>query len=159
MVRPDGKTQPKTYRLITDQFECEQLPASLLAREFHKRWEEELTIDEVKTHLVERKVELRSENPREVVQEVYGLLLGHWVVRHLMAQAAMEAGISPLNVGFTASVRVIRRAVRKFQGLSTWQFKDGWDWLTVELLDEVLPERVKRYLPRVVKKRERNGSL
>ena len=101
---------------------------------------------------MERKVELRSENPREIVQEVYGLLLGHWAVRHLMAKAAMEAGISPLKLGFTASIRVIRRAVRKFQGLSTWQLKDGWDWLTVELLDEVLPERVNRYLPRVVKK-------
>ena len=146
VVRPDRKTQPKTYRLITDLFEWETLPASLLAGEFHKRWEEELTIDEVKTHLVERKVELRSENPREVVQEVYGLLLGHWAVRHLMAKAAMEAGISPLKLGFTASVRVIRRAVRKFQGLFSWQLEDGLDWLKVELLDEVLPERVKTCL-------------
>ncbi len=62
VVRPDRKAQPKTYRLITDLFEWETLPASLLAGEFHKRWEEVLTIDEVKTHLVERKVEVRSEN-------------------------------------------------------------------------------------------------
>ena len=73
VVRPDRKTQLKTFRLITTLFDWEILPASLLAGEFHKRWEEELTIDEVKTHLVDRKVEVRSENPREVVQEVYGL--------------------------------------------------------------------------------------
>ena len=152
VVRPGQKTPLETYRLITNLFECETVPASLLAAEFHKRWEEELTIDEFKTHLVDRKVELRSENPREVVQEVYGLLLGHWAVRHQMVQAALEAGISPLSLGFTASVRVIRRAIRQFQGMTSGQLKDGWEWLKAELLDELLPERVKRHCPRVVKK-------
>lgn len=144
--------KPKNYRLITDLFDNESSPATLLARDVHQRWEEELAIDEFKTHLVERKVEVRSENPREVIQEVYGLLIGHWVVRQLMAQAAAEAGISPLKLGFTASVRVIRRSVRKFQGLFTEQFEHGFAWLMSELLDEELPERVKRNCPRVVKK-------
>lgn len=144
--------KPKNYRLITDLFDAESFPATLLARDVHQRWEEELTIDEFKTHLVDRKVEIRAENPREVIQEVYGLLIGHWVVRQLMAQAAAEAGISPLKLGFTASVRVIRRAVRKFQGLVSEQFKDGFEWLMSELLDEELPERVQRNCPRVVKK-------
>lgn len=69
-----------------------------------------------------------------------------------MSQAAAEAGISPLKIGFTASVRVICRAVRKFQGLLTEQFEYGFAWLMSELLDEELLERVKRNCPRVVKK-------
>lgn len=144
--------KPKKYRLITDLLDVKVFPAPLLAGDFHQRWEEELTIDELKTHLVDRKVEVRSENPREVIQEVYGLLIGHWAVRHLMAQAAAEAGIAPLKIGFTASVKVLCRAVNKFQGLFTWQLHDGFAWLISELLDEILPERVKRYCPRVVKK-------
>lgn len=127
-------------------------PATLLARDVHQRWEEEVTIDEFKTHLVERKVEVRSENPREVIQEVYGLLIGHWVVRQLMSQAAAEAEISPLKIGFTASVKVICRAVRKFQGLLNEQLEHEVAWLMSELLDEELPERANRYYPRVVKK-------
>jgi hypothetical protein len=67
----------KSYRIITDLFECESFEASLLAGEFHKRWEEELTIDGVKTQILGRKVPMRAENPREVIQEIYGLLLGH----------------------------------------------------------------------------------
>jgi hypothetical protein len=124
-----------------------------LAGEFHKRWEEELTIDEVKTHLLGRKVPIRAENPREVIQEIYGLLLGHWAVRYLMAQAAAEAQISPLKLSFTASVKVIRREVPAFQRTTPEQLGVLYERLLTELRDEILPERMKRSNPRVVKKR------
>ena len=39
-------------------------------------------------HLFGRKTPIRSLKPREVVQEIYGWLLGHYAVRHLMFQAA-----------------------------------------------------------------------
>lgn len=108
-----------TYRLITSLLNIEQFPATLLAAEYHQRWEVENTIDELKTHLLGRKTPIRSLNPREVVQEVYGWLLGHWAVRHLMFQAATEAQIAPLRLSFTGTLRVIRRAVPKFQRIQT----------------------------------------
>lgn len=104
-----------TYRLITSLLNIEQFPATLLAAEYHQRWEVENTIDELKTHLLGRKTPIRSLNPREVVQEVYGWLLGHWAVRHLMFQAATEAKFAPLRLSFTGTLKVIRRAVPKFQ--------------------------------------------
>ncbi|MEI7489051.1 MAG: IS4 family transposase, partial [Chryseobacterium sp.] len=52
---------------------------------------------------------------RGVVQEIYGWLLGHWAVRSLMFQAAQEQGLSPLRLGFTGTLRVVRRAVPQFQ--------------------------------------------
>ena len=106
-----------TYRLITSLLAIDQFPATLLAQEYHQRWEVENTIDEIKTHLIRRKTPIRSQNPREVVQEVYGWLLGHWAVRLLMFQAATEANISPLRLSFTGTLRVIRRAIPKFQRL------------------------------------------
>jgi hypothetical protein len=60
---------------------------------------------------------IRSQKPREVVQEVYGWLLGHWAVRSLMFQVADVAQISPLRLGFTGTLNVVRRAVPKFQRL------------------------------------------
>ena len=39
---------------------------------------------------------LRSETPAGVVQEVYGLLLGHYVVRKLLCEAAATTGVGPL---------------------------------------------------------------
>ena len=56
-------------------------PAVLLATEYHQRWQVENTIDELKVHLLGCKTPIRSQKPREVVQEVYGWLLGHWAVR------------------------------------------------------------------------------
>lgn len=51
------------------------------------------------------------------MQEVYGWLLGHWAVRFLMFQAASNANIAPLRLSFTGTLRVMRRAIPKFQSL------------------------------------------
>jgi hypothetical protein len=109
-----GESQ-QVYRLITDLLDIALFPALLLAREYHQRWEVENTLDELKTHLNGRKTPIRSKHPRAVVQEIYGWLLAHWAVRCLMCQAAAQAEISPLRLGFTGSLRVVRRAVAKFQ--------------------------------------------
>ncbi len=114
---PEHPEEQLTYRLITSLLELEKFPAELLAREYHQRWEVENTIDELKIHLLGRKTHIRSQKPREVVQEVYGWLLGHWSVRVLMFQAATTAGVPPLRLSFTGTLRVIRRAIPKFQHL------------------------------------------
>jgi hypothetical protein len=59
--------------------------------------------------------------PREVVQEIYGWLLGHYAVRCLMFTAAQQAGISPLRLGFTGTLKVIRRAIPDFQDVQSEQ--------------------------------------
>jgi hypothetical protein len=111
----DNDGEPQIYRLITSLTDIALFPALLLATEYHQRWEVESTIDELKVHLLGRKTLIRSQNPREVVQEVYGWLLGHWAVRSLMFQVADHVHISPLRLGFTGTLNVVRRAVPKFQ--------------------------------------------
>ncbi len=121
-----------------------------------------------------RKTHVRSQKPREVVQEVYGWLLGHWAVRVLMFQAATSAKVPPLRLSFTGTLRVIRRAIPKFQRLKSEEFHAScfksaqpptqrtgspfFDWLTVEILDTLLPYREHRCNPRVVKKPVRKCS-
>lgn len=114
----DEDLEQKTYRLITSLMDIIVFPALLLAAEYHQRWEIESTIDELKTHLLGRKTPIRSLNPREVVQEIYGWLLGHWSIRYLMFTAAETAGISPLRIGFTGTLNVIRRAIPIAQSVS-----------------------------------------
>jgi hypothetical protein len=114
LEKPEAETR---YRLITSLLDTKKFPAKLLACEYHQRWEVENTIDELKVHLKERKTHIRSQRPKEVVQEIYGLLLGHWAVRSLICQAAHSAEISPLRLSFTGTLRVIRRALPKFQRL------------------------------------------
>jgi Insertion element 4 transposase N-terminal/Transposase DDE domain len=111
----EEKGVEQTYRLITDLMDINAFPALLLAQEYHQRWEVENTLDEFKTHLNGRKTPIRSKYPRGVVQEIYGWLLGHWAVRSLMFQAAGQQGLSPLRLGFTGTLRVVRRAMAQFQ--------------------------------------------
>ena len=51
------------------------------------------------------------------MQEVYSLLLGHWAVRSLIFRAASSVNVSPLRLSFTGTLRVVRRAMPKFQRL------------------------------------------
>ena len=95
----DVDEQPQTYRLITSLRDTVLFPALLLATEYHQRWEIENTIDELKTHLNGRKTPIRSLKPREVVQEIYGLLLGHYVIRCLMFTAG---GTKSRNISITS---------------------------------------------------------
>ena len=117
----DSDSEQKTYRLITSLMDIKVFPAWLLAAEYHQRWEIESTIDELKTHLLGRKTPIRSLKPREVVQEIYGWLLGHWCIRCLMFQAAETARISPLRMGFTGTLNVMRRAIPNCQNIELSQ--------------------------------------
>ena len=118
-IETDGEL--KTYRLVTSLIDLTLFPALLLAQQYHQRWEIENTIDELKTHLLGRKTPIRSLKPREVVQEIYGWLLGHYAIRSLMFQASEQANISPLRLGFTGTLKVIRRAIPDFQDLNSKQ--------------------------------------
>ncbi len=108
-------TAQLTYRLITSRLDIQKFPVQLLARVDHSRWQVENTIDELKIHLLGRIPHLRSQKPREVVPEIYGWLLGHWLVRVLMFQATTTAGVPLLRLSFTGRLRVIRLAIPKFQ--------------------------------------------
>jgi len=110
------------YRLITSLLDPRRCPAATLAAEYHQRWEVEGTAAEVKARQADRRPAppLRSRRPREVVQEVYGLLLAHLAVRLTMYEAATVAGVDPDRLSFTGTLRVLRRAVGAFQrGLRT----------------------------------------
>jgi hypothetical protein len=111
---PAGPGQEK-YRLITSLLDARAFPAEQLAATYHERWEIETTLDEVKVHQWSHPRPLRSKHPREVVQEVYGLLLAHLAIRTVMYQAALRDGIDPDRLSFTGALRILRRAISRAQ--------------------------------------------
>jgi hypothetical protein len=139
------------HRLLTTLLDWKEDPAKTLILLYHRRWEEELTIDELKTHQRERPV-LRSETPRGVIQEIYGLLLAHFVVRKLMFEAATEQGISPLRVSFVGTLKILRcrlqRCPKDRQALKRWYAE-----LVAEVGEEIIEERRDRVNPRVIKQK------
>jgi hypothetical protein len=106
------------YRLLTSLLDERAYPAPLVAATYHERWEIETTLDEVKVHQWAHPRPLRSHHPREVVQEVYGLLLAHLAIRTVICQAAVRQDLDPDHLSFTGALRVLRRAIPRAQ--RTW---------------------------------------
>lgn len=98
-----------SYRLLTNLLDTTQSPAEELAALYHERWEIEGVFDEFKTHLRANSTVLRSKTPDLVKQELWGLLLAHFAIRQLMAQAAWDRGLDPDRLSFSHAVRVIKR--------------------------------------------------
>jgi hypothetical protein len=100
----------ETYRLLTTMLKPEEAPAHELAGLYPQRWEIELTIKEGKTVLRKGQVTLRSKVPELVRQEFWGLLLAHYLVRRMMAEAASGRGIDPDTLSYQRSVEIIKSA-------------------------------------------------
>jgi hypothetical protein len=98
-----------SYRLVTNILDASEAPALELAALYHERWEIEGVFDEFKTHLRANSTVLRSKTPELVQQELWGLLLAHFAIRQLMAQAAWTQGLDPDRLSFVHAVRVIKR--------------------------------------------------
>jgi hypothetical protein len=106
----DSAAPPQdSYRLVTNMLDPAEAPALELAALYHERWEIEGVFDEFKTHLRANSTVLRSKTPELVLQELWGLLLAHFAIRQLMAQAAWPRGLDPDRLSFTHAVRVIKR--------------------------------------------------
>ena len=97
--------------LVTNILDPEEIPAVELAAAYHERWEAELVFDELKTHQRGPGIILRSRKPELVEQEIWGLLLTHYGIRHLMREAADQADLDPDRMSFIRALRVIRRQV------------------------------------------------
>jgi len=138
------------HRLLTTLLDEKLHPARTLIELYHVRWEEELAIDELKTHAMERPV-LRSQTPAGVVQEIYGLLLAHYVLRTLMFEAAQRAAVSPLRISFVGTLKILRcrlpECPQGAKGRNRW-----WDRLLEEMAEETIPPRRNRINPRVIKR-------
>ena len=137
------------HRLLTTLLDAHLDPAKRLIELSHERWEEELAIDELKTHQRQRPV-LRSQTPAGVVQEIYGLLLAHFVVRTLLFEAAATQKLAPRRLSFTGALKILRcrlpECPRNARGRRRW-YKD----LLAEIAEETLEKRRQRINPRVIK--------
>ncbi len=106
----------RVYRLGTTWLNPGTAPAKELLVLYHERWEIELVVDELKTHLrVQQKV-LRSHTPEGVRQELYALFVVHFAMRALMARSALQAELDPDRLSFSEAVFQLCEAVADERG-------------------------------------------
>ncbi len=145
------------HTLLTTLRDARRYPAEELILLYHERWEQELVIDEQKTHQAPRQAgkeaQVRSETPAGVVQELYALSLGHYVTRALMAEAAAEARLDADRLSFMSCLRILRLRLRECPGGSAVAWRVWYEELLWEMGQERLPPRRNRINPRVVKRK------
>ncbi len=144
----------ETHRLVTSLLDSEKAPALDLACAYHERWEIEITIDELATHQRLAGRTLRSRKPVGVIQELYAMLIAHYVVRAVIHETALEAGIDPDRVSFSGALRVLQDAIVEFALAAVSE----WEAIYARVRREIaackqLPARRLRSNPRVVKRK------
>lgn len=146
----------EAIRVFTSLLDPSTVSAAEVASAYGSRWEHETTLDEVKTHLMDRTtanrpVLFRSMTPERVVQELYGVLLAHNVVRVLLHRAAHAAGKSPDRLSFVAGLERIREAIHEMMRMATPRLTERYRRLLASLSWATVPRRPGRSNPRVVK--------
>lgn len=120
LTNRDDDAEP--IRLLTTILDHELAPAVELAALYQQRWEFELTLDEIETHQMAHHKLLRSKSPDLIRQEIWGLLLTHYAVRHLMHEAATsvdsDSDLDVDRLSFVRSLNIVRRNVIQQVGFS-----------------------------------------
>ena len=151
-------TRPEAVGLErTNLFDHTLFPALELACYYHERWEEELVFDEQKTHQDPRRAtkpaQLRSETPCGVIQEIYALSLGHFVIRSLMFEAAATAGIDPDELSFTGCFQILKCRLPECDSTTPTSFEVWYRGVLWEMQRERTDPRRNRINPRVIKRK------
>ena len=143
--------------LITSLLDEEIYPARELIILYHERWEEELVFDEQKTHQDPRRVtkpaHLRSETPAGVIQEIYALALGHFVIRSLMFEAAATVDLDPDRLSFTGCFQILKCRLPECDSKTAAGFEAWYEAVLWEMQGERTDPRRNRVNPRVIKRK------
>jgi len=163
----------EVHTLITNLFDEDLYPAEELIILYHERWEQELVFREQQAHQDPRRTtkpaHLRSETPAGVIQEIYALSLGHFVIRSLMFEAAGSVGLDPDRLSFLGCFQVLKCRLPECTS-STPQAFEGWYrgllWeMQLERTDDevrrnrINPRVIKRKMSKFKKKRPEHRSV
>lgn len=157
---PQRTGHQEVHVLITNLFDAAKHPAMTLSLLYHERWEHELVYDEQKTHLDPRRAtkpaQLRSQTPAGVIQEMYALSLGHFVVRALMHEAAQSMGEDPDRLSFSGCFQILTCRLPECPREGRLSLADWYLSLLWEMSRERIEPRRNRIHPRVIKRKMSN---
>lgn len=159
---PQRTGHGQEHVLMTTLLDDALYPSMDLIALYHERWEHELTYDEQQTHQdpprPTKPVPLRSKTPAGVIQEIYALSLGHFVVRSLMFEAASSVALDPDRLSFTGCFQILKCRLPESVDATPKQFEAWYEGLLWEMQEERTETRRNRINPRVIKKQMSNWA-
>jgi hypothetical protein len=98
-------------RLITSILES-NITAKEIVIHYHKRWDIEITYDEIKTHQCatlrgQSQTNLRSKRADFIEQELFSVLIVYNLIRSIIVISAEAQGSDPLSISFLDSLQII----------------------------------------------------
>lgn len=146
----------RSCRLITSVLDS-KISAKDLVMHYHRRWDIEISFDEIKTHQCatlkgQMPTIFRSKKAELVEQELYGMLIAYNLLRDLMYRAANKYDKDPLLLSFLDSLQLVIDAIR-FISYANPALKELQSEYLLFLISESEIDRPRRNRvnPRVVK--------
>ena len=146
----------RPQRLMTNILDPD-ITARQLTLHYHKRWDIEITYDEIKTHQCatlrgQSPTTFRSKRPDLVAQELYGMLIMYNLVRLLIVQAAAAHHKDPRFISFLGALQHIIDAAPLMTVADVEQRQAQFNYLLALIADcDIDRPRRHRVNPRVVK--------
>lgn len=145
--RPGFRT--KSFVVVTTLCDAKEYTHDDLATVYRRRWYAELNLRSLK--IVMQMDHLRCREPHRVRNEIYMHLLAYNLIRKVMAEAAMKAGVSPNEISFQGAVQTLNQFLPT---LADAVSLDHWyDSLLKAIATHIVGKRPDRIEPRCRKRR------
>jgi hypothetical protein len=143
--------------VVTTLLDASSFPAAELALLYRLRWYAEIDLRSLKQTL--QMDVLRCHSPEMVRKEVWAHLLGYNLLRGLMAQTALAAGLLPWQLSFKGAVQSVAAFAAVLWCASEEALEELYGRLLRMLLTHRVGDRPHRYEPRRRKRRPKPYPL
>ena len=138
--------------LVTTLIDAVAVSGDDLAALYRRRWQAELNLRSLKETL--QMDVLRCQTPEMVRKEVWAHLLVYNIVRAVMAQAAVVAGVRPDEVSFSGALQALNAFLPSLRAAATAaEAARRWQVLLEAIGSHRVGNRPDRYEPRAKKRR------
>ncbi|MBL5860362.1 transposase [Serratia fonticola] len=150
----------KTLQILTSMCDPLRYPKADTVELYSHRREIEQGFREMKQHLLNNELTLRSKKPELMRQELWDVALAYNLLRFMMAQMAYSLkGVESYQMGFKQSVLYLCSHLRLLPGVSSGKLPKVMEEILSMASSFVLPGRRSRHYPRAVKKRPQRYPL
>jgi len=147
----------RVFVAVTTLLDGEAFPRTDLAVLYRMRWLAELDLRALKQSL--QMDILRCQSPELVRKEVWAHLLAYNLVRGLMAQAAREAKVLPVQLSFQGAVQAVNAFAAVWQAAQPGERAEVEARLRALVAKHRVGDRPDRYEPRARKRRPKEYPL
>lgn len=144
--------RPKAMTLMTTLLDVKKYPRTMIEELYLRRWKLELCLRDIKTTMGMEV--LRAKSPAMIEKEMHGYLIGHNLIRWIMADAARENSVDLTRISFKGTVDAVRPYSAALAIARTRsQRRRLYQSLLGTLAEDLVPDRPNRREPRAVKRR------